>query len=437
MACFVAALVIAGIALVRSTAPESAIAQGARATATIETELPEPGLSFEVAAAPVQDDDAEDAEEGSEDEGESEGSDEPEPEKATIKVKYPSAESDFDVELITALPVENGDEVANGDLLVEVSNRPMFVLEGSSPAVRSLSVGTVGDDVAQLERALVALGYNVGEVDDTFDGSTAAAVAAFYDDRGYSLPEADEKDLEDLEDAQVKLAEAQVKRDAAVVALTAANAADPVQAQEDLFDLNKAQSELELSDTKLNNLRRIEADLHDLVARFARFRAEIENNIGTGVLDANDPESISESQAAELLFLVNDEPDDFDDFDEMYAELDQESDEAFELLASAIVDVADEESEREILQGEVDLAWHKYYEEPGTSDADDARTDIAEIDIEIGALKTQMGRLAVKTSPRLSIDEFVFAPNLPGEIDDVEVDLRDEADGTMLKIKTG
>ena len=444
MACFVGALIAASVALVRTGTLPSATVVGARSIATIETSPPEAPVQVESALAdasaanpsaanpivPAQDDDAKDA-----DDGDSEG--EAEVEKATVKVKYPSAESDFDVELITALPVDNGDEVDNGDLLLEVSNRPMFVFEGSSPAVRSLTVGTSGDDVAQLERALSSLGYSVGAVDGTFDGATAAAVAQFYTDHGYALPDGKESDVEDLQDAQGKLAEAHVKREAALVALASATTPDLVESNDDLLDLQKAEADLKQSELKLNAFRAEEAPLVAIEARYVALRSAIVVGIESGTIDGNDPESISSAIAVELLALTNDDPDEFSDFDEMFEEIEEERLKNLEDLHEVQREIADEKADRDVFESEVDLAWDKIYELPSTEDEDDARADIAKVDVEIQNLEAEIARLAAKTGARMSIDEFVFAPNLPGEIDDLDVDVRDEADGTLLKIKTG
>ncbi|MEY2514559.1 MAG: hypothetical protein QOJ89_1917 [bacterium] len=61
-----------------------------------------------------------------------------------------------------------------------VSGRPVFVLRGATPMHRDIGPGDSGEDVLQLERALVRFGYSPGAVDGNYDGSTAAAVAQMY-----------------------------------------------------------------------------------------------------------------------------------------------------------------------------------------------------------------------------------------------------------------
>lgn len=90
---------------------------------------------------------------------------------------------------------ETGTELREGDVLVEVTARPVFVLQGDLPMYRRMVVGTEGPDVAQLERALVRLGYDPGTVDPVFDAATAAAVEQMYADAGYTAegPSSDQR----------------------------------------------------------------------------------------------------------------------------------------------------------------------------------------------------------------------------------------------------
>jgi peptidoglycan hydrolase-like protein with peptidoglycan-binding domain len=80
---------------------------------------------------------------------------------------------------ITWLP-EEGAVVRRGQALYRVDGRPVQVFYGGLPAWRELSVGVDdGPDVRQLERNLVALGYDpnrVITVDDHFTSATRAAV---------------------------------------------------------------------------------------------------------------------------------------------------------------------------------------------------------------------------------------------------------------------
>jgi peptidoglycan hydrolase-like protein with peptidoglycan-binding domain len=91
---------------------------------------------------------------------------------------------------ITRLPQE-GAVVRRGQTLYRVDGKPVRLLYGSLPAWRELAVGVDdGPDVRQLERNLVALGYDPDRavtVDDHFTGATRAAVERWQEAVG--LPE--------------------------------------------------------------------------------------------------------------------------------------------------------------------------------------------------------------------------------------------------------
>lgn len=52
-----------------------------------------------------------------------------------------------------------GQVIAEGHVLYRVNDRPVVLLDGSTPAYRTLSAGAAGPDVAELNADLVALGY--------------------------------------------------------------------------------------------------------------------------------------------------------------------------------------------------------------------------------------------------------------------------------------
>jgi peptidoglycan hydrolase-like protein with peptidoglycan-binding domain len=70
-----------------------------------------------------------------------------------------------------------GAVVDRGGILYRLSNQPVLLLLGTTPAYREFASGmTDGPDVAELEQNLAALGMNPGQVDSHFTASTAAAV---------------------------------------------------------------------------------------------------------------------------------------------------------------------------------------------------------------------------------------------------------------------
>lgn len=87
--------------------------------------------------------------------------------------------------VVTNTP-KSGAHLAEGDILLTVSGRPTFLLDGAQPTYRDLGPGMSGKDVRQLENALRRLGLHPGSVDGHYDDATARAVAALYRKHGFA-----------------------------------------------------------------------------------------------------------------------------------------------------------------------------------------------------------------------------------------------------------
>ncbi|MDX3224165.1 peptidoglycan-binding protein [Streptomyces sp. ME19-01-6] len=94
--------------------------------------------------------------------------------------------------VVTRLPVKTGAPVRSGQVLAEVSGRPVFALPGKLPAYRDLKPGAHGNDVTQLQQALRSLGHRTGgDASGIFGEGTKSALNAFYASLGYDpLPAA-------------------------------------------------------------------------------------------------------------------------------------------------------------------------------------------------------------------------------------------------------
>lgn len=107
-------------------------------------------------------------------------------------------------QLVTKAPTA-GRTVREGDVLLEISGRPVLVLKGAVPMYRTVERGSTGDDVRQIRaamrRLLPARGLSAsGPLDDR----TLAAVSAWYTKRGYRAagPTAEQREqLQRLQDA--------------------------------------------------------------------------------------------------------------------------------------------------------------------------------------------------------------------------------------------
>ncbi|MCX5406650.1 hypothetical protein OHA37_22590 [Streptomyces sp. NBC_00335] len=88
--------------------------------------------------------------------------------------------------VVTKLPVAVGGRVEEGQVLLEVSGRPVIALRGTLPAYRDLKPGSEGGDVAQLQQALARLGHATGaDRAGRFGEGTKAALSALYASAGY------------------------------------------------------------------------------------------------------------------------------------------------------------------------------------------------------------------------------------------------------------
>ncbi|MDG5801305.1 peptidoglycan-binding protein [Streptomyces ossamyceticus] len=88
--------------------------------------------------------------------------------------------------VVTKEPLQAGDAVQRGRVLLEVSGRPVFALKGRLPVYRDLKPGAKGADVIQLQTELRALGHGTGaDASGVFGAGTKSALNAFYGSIGY------------------------------------------------------------------------------------------------------------------------------------------------------------------------------------------------------------------------------------------------------------
>ncbi|ACY99858.1 MULTISPECIES: peptidoglycan-binding protein [Thermomonospora] len=127
------------------------------------------------------------------------------------------------------VPKQNA-TLKEGAIAVEVSGRPVFLLEGARPMYRTLGPGDKGEDVEQLERALARLGFDPGRLDGRYDGATERAVEKWYGKHGYEPAGPTAEDRSRLEAARERVTRATAALRAAQAELAGAppDAAGPL-----------------------------------------------------------------------------------------------------------------------------------------------------------------------------------------------------------------
>lgn len=99
--------------------------------------------------------------------------------------------------LLTAIRKSEGDTVNAGEVIVEVSGRPLVALAGTEPAYRDLKPGDSGKDVTALRQALGQLGFATSsDPAGRFGAATKRAVRAYYERLGFAVPTAGDGDVE-------------------------------------------------------------------------------------------------------------------------------------------------------------------------------------------------------------------------------------------------
>ena len=95
---------------------------------------------------------------------------------------------------VSQVAIEDGDEIAAGDVILALDGRPAVAANGEFSFYRTLDVGSDGPDVLQLEQILFAAGYDPGLVDRLYTEQTRAALRQWQVDYGYggATPEPEE-----------------------------------------------------------------------------------------------------------------------------------------------------------------------------------------------------------------------------------------------------
>lgn len=334
--------------------------------------------------------------------------------------------------VITTLPQVNT-QLQEGQVLLTASGRPVFILQGDTPAYRDIAPGSSGDDVRQLEEALSRLDFDPGPLDGVFDVRSSAAVAKWYEAGGWEPFAPTPAQLADLRALEKSLEDADRARAAAAVGLSAANAELEAVRADTGHEILKAEADLEA--------RTVEAERfagHDgaeplplaaarTKARYALRQAQADLAAAKAERDAamSDPPVTERSRAAaqtkvDLASAALEQARLDGDLAMAAAEREAKLAEIARRLAEEAVAAARRAGEARLkaaqeasrmAEQELDLASK-------------ARDRIA------GALEEEMSGLGVQ----VPIDEIVFIPSLPVRVEELKTTVGQEAKGPLLSV---
>lgn len=110
--------------------------------------------------------------------------------------------------IVTAVSAPAGSVLRPGQVLAEVSGRPLIALSLPFDLYRDLAPGDSGPDVRVLQQALVDAGVSDDPVDGDFGPRTSAAVRSLYAQNSVTAPQPSAEKVSVLDDAVKALAEA-------------------------------------------------------------------------------------------------------------------------------------------------------------------------------------------------------------------------------------
>ncbi|MFB0926914.1 MAG: hypothetical protein QMB08_02450 [Acidimicrobiales bacterium] len=315
--------------------------------------------------------------------------------EGAVDLELDAALGDGTARVVTGRVPEIDAEVNEGDVIIEVSGRPVFVLGGDLPTFREFKPGLEGDDVLQLETSLERLGFLTVEPDRLYGAATEDAILALYEAAGYE-PRA----ASDGEESQLKSAEQAVE----AARTTLANANDvlsdllrppslvqqtrEVQARQQLLDqIERAQEMLDdaKEDRPSEALLQAEEALQQPMVSTARI-----DQANRAVTSAEDAEQARVDAAQDQL------------------------DNARQSLIDADAITAAEESDG------VDTSNAQRNVTDAQERLDQAESDLAELEDEVGV--------------RFPVAEVVFLPNLPRTVTSIDVERGDFGTGAVLRI---
>jgi peptidoglycan hydrolase-like protein with peptidoglycan-binding domain/multidrug efflux pump subunit AcrA (membrane-fusion protein) len=317
-------------------------------------------------------------------------------------------------QVITRAPELNA-ALAEGDVVMEVSGRPVFVFQGALPTYRGFEPGVTGPDVQQLEEALARLGFDPGPVDTVYDDATEAAIDALYMSKGYQSegPSADQRTR--LRAAEKAVADADTELDRANTELV--NAGKPLSGAELLRQQQALQQARDaVPATEAAAVRRVTAANADVTAattaRDAALRARDAARVArdaAAAADAINPATGSPWTADERRPLEDD-----------LTAKESALTEAENTLRRTIVDrdaaVVDTGAEVTRAKNELRLAEATFAEAVAPKDVTSARASVTAAQERLDQARADLELEQSQVGTKMPAGEMIFLPVLPTTI---------------------
>jgi multidrug efflux pump subunit AcrA (membrane-fusion protein) len=335
--------------------------------------------------------------------------------------------------LITVLPLRN-DQVEEGGTLLAASGRPLLVLAGRIPAFRDLVPGTSGADVLQLEEGLARQGFEPGSVDGRYDQRTGAAVARWYEARGWEPFGSTPEQLAQLHTLEQDSGEATKVKLAAEAA--AASAALTVEAARATAEHDERMAAAELAGRVADRVRLIaraedgtplavEAERAKALHADTAARAEVAAMAAERALVVLDPRQTETARAAADAKL----------------DLAHASAHRTELENELAIQVAERDAalaEEQLALAEAAVKSARLAGELSVRAALDAKK-VAELDARLAAeradrLAADLALARSRLGVQVPVDEIVFIPALPVRVEEVTALVGNPASGPVLSV---
>lgn len=337
--------------------------------------------------------------------------------------------SAFGETIITRVTKNMGEQLVEGDVVVEVAGRPVIVLQGDLPAFRTLTPGLEGPDVLQLEEALIRLGFNPGTVDGTFDTNTEDAVDGLYRLLGYTPDEPTADELASLKSARDSVAQA---------------------------SSSVSQAQQAVNDSGLPESQRLEIDRHvrlstdardDVVAQSILDKAEVAG-VTADAQTVFDAAVAATTSATDRLLAAEGgtHPDTgvAPTADELVV-LQQAATDTTAAQAAALVVLdtakADEAEvvigvDRTVADAETDLAIAvaSRNEALSPTSATQARQQLSDAQGQLSDAREALADLEAIVGVEFPINELMFMPSLPRDIQRVNVEAGDIPQGAVMRV---